>query len=170
MERIHASTVLVRTPSRWLTQLIRTTPRPTIFSVQSKSLWYYEDEHLSFSEIVGVGDVQVTTSTFGLFGFREALDQQGQDNYFGSGPVELGAMVVTRGCICCTHMMIAFLKVSTQLKMRLSPKLWHRRLGVRRVHSHWRRSCSFLRPDVAWNPCEYCLFGKQYRVLFLVPL
>ena len=56
---------------------------------------------------MGVGDVQVTTSTFGLF-FREALDRQGQDNYFGSGPVELGAMVVSRGCICCTHLMIAF--------------------------------------------------------------
>ena len=68
---------------------------------------------MSFSEIVGVSDVQVTTSTFDLFGFREALDQQGQDNYFGSGPVELGAMVVSRGCIYCTHLMIAFESLNT---------------------------------------------------------
>lgn len=53
-----------------------------------------------------------------------------------------------------------------------SPNLWHKRLGhisKKKLQIFVKKNFTSLVKDTSFNLCDYCLFGKQYRVLFDSP-
>ncbi|CAH9131081.1 unnamed protein product [Cuscuta epithymum] len=143
----------------------------------------------SFSNIVGIGNVHIQTSvgcTLVLKDVRHvpdlrlnlisgvALDRQGYESQFKEGTWKLskGSMIIARGHICGTlyktHVKLCRPSLNA-VQAETSPNLWHRRLGhmsVKGLTTLAKKEAIFIDKDVALDPCEHCLFGKQHRVSF----
>ncbi|KAL4582349.1 hypothetical protein LXL04_006896 [Taraxacum kok-saghyz] len=103
-----------------------------------------------------------------------ALDRQGYDNQFGDGTWKLlkGVLVVARGqlygTLYKTHAKLLQPSLNA-VKEETSPNLWHKRLGhmsVKGLTTLEKKKYISIAKDVALDPCEYCIFGKQHRVSF----
>lgn len=140
-----------------------------------------------FSSIADIGDVHLKTNVgctlvlkdvrhvpelrLNLISVR-ALDAQGYDSQFKNGTWKLlkGAMVVARGQLYGTlyksHAKLLQPSLNA-VEEEISPNLWHRRLGhmsEKGLATLAKKESISIAKDVALDPCEYCLFGKQHRV------
>ena len=140
------------------------------------------------SNIVGIGDIFIQTNVgyqlmlryvrhvldlrlYLMFGI--ALHKEGFQNYFGNGRWKLtkGTMVVVRGEVCCTlyKTLGKICKNGLNVATDSSPSFWHRRLGHMSEKGlkilAKKKSIPFAKGTL-FNPCDYCLLGKQHRVSF----
>ncbi|CAH9099291.1 unnamed protein product [Cuscuta epithymum] len=166
------------------------TPHQNLFtSYKSGDFGAVKMGNTSFSKIVGIGDVHITTNVGCALVLKDvrhvpdlrlnlisgtALDQQGYLNRFKEGTWKLskGSLVVARGHICGTlyktHAKLCHPSLNA-VEEEISPNLWHRRLGhlsMKGLTTLTRKESISMGKGVALHPCEHCLFGKQHRVSF----
>ena len=143
----------------------------------------------SFSEIAGIGDVKIQTnvgSTINLKDVRHvpdlrlnllsgvALDKQGYGHQFCNGAWKLtkGTMVIARGHICGT-LYKTYVKICADslniVEKEASQNLWHQRLGhmsEKGLSTLEKKELITIAKNIAPDPCNHCLFGKQHKVSF----
>ena len=143
----------------------------------------------SFSEIAGIGDVKIQTnvgSTITLKDVRHvpdlrlnllsgvALDKQGYGHQFCNGAWKLtkGTMVIARGHICGT-LYKTYVKICADslniVEKEASQNLWHQRLGhmsEKGLSTLEKKELITIAKNIAPDPCNHCLFGKQHKVSF----
>ncbi|CAH9126641.1 unnamed protein product [Cuscuta epithymum] len=166
------------------------TPHQNLFtSYKSGDFGAVKMGNTSFSKIVGIGDVHITTNVGCALVLKDvrhvpdlrlnlisgtALDQQGYLNQFKEGTWKLskGSLVVARGHICgtlyITHAKLCHPSLNA-VEEEISPNLWHRRLGhlsVKGLTTLAKKEVISMGKGVALDPCEHCLFGKQHKVSF----
>ncbi|CAH9135249.1 unnamed protein product [Cuscuta epithymum] len=166
------------------------TPHQNLFtSYKSGDFGAVKMGNTSFSKIVGIGDVHITTNVGCALVLKDvrhvpdlrlnlisgtALDQQGYLNRFKEGTWKLskGSLVVARGHICGTlyktHAKLCHPSLNA-VEEEISPNLWHRRLGhlsVKGLTTLAKKEVISMGKGVALDPCEHCLFGKQHKVSF----
>ena len=80
-------------------------------------------------------------------------------------------MVAARGEVCCMlyKTLEKICKNGLNVATNSSPSLWHRRLGHMsekglKIFAK-KKSIPFAKGTL-FNPCDYCLLGKQHRVSF----
>ena len=80
-------------------------------------------------------------------------------------------MVVTRGEVYCTlyKTLGKICKNGLNVATNSSPSLWHRSLGhmsEKGLKILAKKKCIPFAKGTLFNPCDYCLLGKQHRVSF----
>ncbi|KAJ9546901.1 hypothetical protein OSB04_019444 [Centaurea solstitialis] len=141
--------------------------------------------HISFLSIVGIRDVHIKTNVGHVLVLKVvqhvldlrlnlisgvALDLQGYKNNFKGGKWKLskGSLIIARGYICGTlyktHVNLCRPNLNA-VEEETSPNLRHRKLGhmsekgLRTLAQ--KEAISFVK-DIAMDPREHCLFGKQH--------
>ena len=80
-----------------------------------------------------------------------------------------------KGKICCTlyKTQVKLCKdVVSAAQEDSSPNLWHRRpahMSEKGLQILAKKSLIPFAKGMSLNPCDFCLFGKQYRVSFNIP-
>ncbi|CAH9062481.1 unnamed protein product [Cuscuta epithymum] len=142
----------------------------------------------SSSEIAGIGDVQIKTSSGSTITLKDVrhvpdlrlnllsvvcLDEQGYENHFNRGTWKMskGVLTIARGHVCGTlyktHLRIC--TDSLNIAEEITQNLWHLRLGhigEKGLTTLMKKNLINIDKNVALSPCSHCLFGKQHRVSF----
>ena len=103
-----------------------------------------------------------------------ALDKQGYESFFGKSTWKLmkSAMVVARGHICGnlykTHVKVCSDSLNI-MEREVSQNMWHQRLGhmsEKGLSILTKKQLISMAKNLALDPCNHFLFGKQRRVSF----